>query len=93
MRVRRQRRLARTVPRTGSVTIQADLIRGFSQLRIITGPVHVVAIETGDTATVHDALHEIVSLHAILVRGAFWEMSEAKLAELVIFELPVVPQV
>ncbi len=33
--------------------------------------------KAGDPAAVHHALHEIVSLHAILVRGAIGEMSKS----------------
>jgi hypothetical protein len=38
-------------------------------------------------------LDEIVTLHAVLVRGAVGEMSKGGLAELVLFELPEIAQV
>jgi hypothetical protein len=56
-------------------------------------PVHVMAAEARDPASIHDALHEIVPLHAVLVRGAVGEMRERRLAEPVLLELPVVAQV
>ena len=53
----------------------------------------VVAGKTGDAVRVHGALHEIVALHAVLVRGAIGEMREGGFAELVFFELPEIAQV
>src|SRR5438477_1927545 len=52
-----------------------------------------MAAEAGDTAPIHHALHEIVPLHAILVRGTVGEMCERRRAELVLLELPVVAQI
>ena len=63
-------------------------LAGLDQVGVVLGAVHIVAGETGDAARVHHALHEIVALHAILVRGAVGEMSEGRLAELVLFQLP-----
>ena len=76
-----------------AVAIQANLVHRLAQLRVISGAVHVVAIEARDAAAVHHALHEIVSLHAILVRGAVGKMRESQLAQRVIFQLPVILQI
>ena len=88
-----KRRCTGTIPRIGAVAIQAKFIRGFAQLRVIVRAVYVVAVKAGDAAPVHDALRKIISLHAVLVRRAVWKMREAQLAERVILELPVVPQI
>ena len=52
-----------------------------------------MATEAGDAAAIHHTLHEIIALHAILVRSAIRKMSEARLAELVLFELPIILEV
>ena len=39
---------------------------------------------------VHNALHKVVTLHAVLVGGSVREVGERRLAESVIFEPPVV---
>lgn len=50
------------------MTVQADFVCGLSQLCVVRGAVHIVTTETGDSATVHYTLHEVVALHTILVR-------------------------
>ena len=45
-----------------------------------------------DSAGVHHALDEVVSLHAVLVGGAIGEMREGCLAQLVLFQFPEVLQ-
>src|SRR5580692_184526 len=84
---------SRTVARAELVAVQANLIDRFAELYIVLRAVHVVAIETGYSAAVHHALDEIVSLHAVFVRGTVGEMSKALFAELVVFELPVIAQI
>ena len=37
---------------------------------------NLVAVETADFAVIHVALHEIVALHAVLVRGKVGELIE-----------------
>ena len=59
----------------------------------IVGAVRIVATETRDAARVHEALNEIVALHAVLVRGAVGKMREARFAELVLFKLPKIRKV
>ena len=88
MRVLFESRCPRTVARAGLVAVEANLLDGLAELRVVVRAVDVVAIEAGYAAAVHDALHEIVSLHAVFMRGAFCEMGEALLAQRVIFELP-----
>ena len=70
MRVLRERCLARPVPGAGSVAIEANFVDGLTELRVILRAVHIVAIEAGHPATVHHALHEVVPLHPVFVRGA-----------------------
>jgi hypothetical protein len=54
---------------------------------------HIMAAKARDTACVHNAGHEIVPLHPILVRRPVRKMRERRLAELVFFELPEVVQI
>ena len=81
------------IARAGLVAVQADLVRRLSQLRVIFRAMHVVAIEAGNSAAIHYALREIVTLHAVLVCGSIREVSEGCLTEGVIFELPVIGKV
>ena len=48
MRVRFQRGLMRSVRRIRAMTVQADLVRGFDELRVVSRPMHIVAIEACD---------------------------------------------
>jgi len=72
--------------RAGAVAIEAYLVRGLSELRVVLRGVHIVAIEAGDAAAIHNTLHEVVPLHAIFVRRAVRKMREAQLAQCVILE-------
>ena len=74
------------------MALQAQHVRRLQQIGVVRGAVHIVAAEAGDAARVHQALHEIVALHAVLVRRAVGEMREGGLAELVLFELPEILQ-
>src|SRR5579864_8581178 len=56
---------SRAIWREWPVTIKADFVCGLAQLRIIRRAVNVVAVETGDAATIHHALHEVVALHSV----------------------------
>src|SRR5580704_3057894 len=82
-----------TVQRERAVTIEAKAVGGLAQLRIIFGAVNVVATGAGDATAIHHALHEIISLHTIFVRGAIGKMSEGGLAESVLFKFPVILQI
>ena len=53
----------------------------------------IVATETGDAACIHQALNEIIALHAVLVGGAIGEMSKCERTEHVRLELPKVREV
>ena len=72
----------------GAVACQAHCILRFAQHRLVFCAVRIVAAETGDAARIHQALNEIVALHAVLVRGAVRKMREARFTELVLFEPP-----
>ena len=64
------------VERQRTVTVQTDLVGGLAKLCVLIGSMYVVAIEAGHTPAVHDALHEVVALHPVLVRGVIGEMCE-----------------
>ena len=76
VRVRSKCRRAGSVPRAGGVAIKANLVCGLSQLRVIPRAMHIVTVEAGDAAAVHDALHKIISLHSVFVRSAVRKMRE-----------------
>src|SRR3569832_2245376 len=52
--------------------------------------VHLMTVEAAELAVVHVALHEIVALHPILVRGEVGVLEEVGGAGLGLFKLPVV---
>ena len=58
------------------MAIQAEFVGRFSQLRVIVGAMDVVAVEAGDPAAVHEALDEIIALHAVFVGGAVGKVRE-----------------
>ena len=66
----------RPVLRVRAVARETHLARRLAQLRRVGGAVDVVATEAGDAAIVHQALHEIVALHAVLMGGSVREMRE-----------------
>jgi hypothetical protein len=61
---------AGSVAGAGLVAVQANLIDRLRKLRVVLRAMHVVAIEAGFPAAVHDALNEIVAQNAVLVRRA-----------------------
>ena len=75
-----------------SMTIQANLIRWLSELRVVGRAMHVMARGASDPMPIHDALGEVVSLHPIFVRRAVGEVIEGGLTQSAVFELPVVGQ-
>jgi hypothetical protein len=81
------------IQRKGTVAIHTNRVPRFSQLSVIVCTVHIVTTKTGYAATVHDALYKIIPLHTVLVRGAVWEMSESRFAQVVCFQLPKITQV
>ena len=54
---------------------------------------NIVASEASDAAAVHEALHEVIALHAIFVSSAIGEMREGHFTEGVVFELPKIAEV
>lgn len=83
----------RAVRRIGAVAFQAHPAAGLDEVGIVFGAVSIVAGVAGDASAVHEALHKIIALHAVLVAGAIREMREGGLAELVVFELPIIGKV
>ena len=74
------------------MTGETQVARRLQQVGVIRRAVDVVAAEARDSALVHHALHEVVSLHAVLVRGAVGEVGEACFAQPVFLQLPVILQ-
>jgi hypothetical protein len=74
------------------MTGQTELFDWFDEIRVVARSVYVMAAEARDTSSVHQALGEIISLHAILMGGAVREMREGCLPELVLLEFPEVLQ-
>ena len=85
-------RAARARLQRRAVALQADGVPGQTQVRLVVGPVHVVAGGALHTLQVHLALHVVVALHAVLVRRSFGPMRERRRPQLVFFELPDVGQ-
>jgi len=84
---------ARAIHGERRVALQTELVGGLAKLRVVFGAVHVVAAKTGDSAAVHDALHKIISLHAIFMGGAVGVMRKGRLAKRVLPELPEILQI
>src|SRR5579864_1183327 len=93
MCVRFDRRRMWTVLGVWPVTREADFIDGPAKNRLIGRPMGIVAREAGDAAAIHEALNEVVPLHPVLMGRAVREVREGQLAELVIFESPVIGQI
>ena len=53
----------------------------------------IVAAEARHAARIHQAGHEVVALHSVLVSGAIGKMCESRLAELVLLEHPEVGEI
>src|SRR3984893_4680845 len=53
---------------------------------------NIMASEASNPSAVHEALHEVIALHAILMSGAIGEMREGHFTEGVIFELPKIAE-
>jgi hypothetical protein len=65
---------ARAIRREWAVAIQAEFVSRLDELSVIAGAVDIVATEASDSTAVHNALDEVISLHAILVRSAVGEI-------------------
>ena len=83
----------RSVLRIWTVAYATYSVDRLAQHRLIRRPVRVVAGETGHPARIHEALHEVVTLHAVFVSGTVGEMGESERAQLMRLELPKVGQV
>ena len=59
---------------------------------VIFGAVNIMATETSDATAVHHALHEIIALHTVLVRGPISKMCESGVPQFVFFELPIITE-
>ena len=82
---------ARAVGRIGSVALQAHHAGGLARRSaLLSVPWTSWQLKQVTPCGIHFAGHEIVALHAILVRRAVGKMSERGLAQLVFFELPEV---
>ena len=64
-----------------------------SQIRIVPGAVNIMAVVAGDSTRIHQALHEIIPLHPVLVRGTVAVMCKGGRPKSVLLEFPVVTQV
>ena len=93
MGMRLNRGCVRTIGRTGAVTGQAHYIRRTNQVGVVGRPVNIVATEAGDAPRIHQALGEIIALHAIFVPGTVGVVGEALLAGFEFFELPEIFQI
>ena len=75
----------------GPHNLGAEGIGGLPQLRVVRRAVNVVAIETGDAAPIHHALHKVIALHPVFVGGAVREIKKIlRFSKRVIFQLPIV---
>ncbi len=82
MRVRFDGSRMRPVLRVCAVAHQAYLVHWLAQHRVILAAMRVMATEAGHASGIHQALHEIISLHPVLVRRTIGKMREGKIAEL-----------
>ena len=82
----------RAIGRARRVTVETDRCRRLSELGIVLRAVRVMTRRARDAPAIHDALDEIVALHAILVGGAVGKVRERGFAERVRLELPIILQ-
>src|SRR5271156_2860832 len=69
-----ERRCMRSILSIRPMTCRADLLDGFYQHGLVVGTVRVMAIRARDASRVHQALHEIIALHAVLMRCSVRKM-------------------
>lgn len=84
---------AGAVQRERAMAIEAKLVGGFPELRVVIRAVDVMTTEAGDAAAIHDTLDKVIALHAVLVSGAVGVMRERCLPERMLFQLPEIPQI
>src|SRR5215216_550021 len=87
------RRGTGAVRRIRTVAGEANRRGRFDEVGVIRSPMRVVAARARHTARIHQALHEIVTLHPVLVAGSIGEMSEGRLAGLMLFQLPEIAKI
>lgn len=75
------------------MTIQTEFVYRLSELGIVLRAMHVVTGRATDGVLVHHALHEVVTLHPVLVCSSVGKVSECRLAKGDVFERPVVLEV
>ena len=93
MGMRLNARRMRSRLRVRAVAIQAQRIAGFTHHGDVVPAMRIVARKASDATGVHQALHKIVALHAVLVGGAIGKVGKGGFAEFVFLELPVVCQI
>jgi hypothetical protein len=74
MGVRFERRRVGTILGMRPMTGRADFLDRLDQHRVVLRTVWVMAADAGHAAGVHEALHEVIALHPVLVRGAIGEV-------------------
>lgn len=72
------------------MTAKTESIAVPYQVRLIPVAVHVVTVEAAQFAMVHRALHEVISLHAVLVRCQVWVLVEICDTGLKFLQAPIV---
>src|SRR6185312_12923876 len=75
---------------SGLVTNQAQRIAGKRQVRGVLVAVYLMTIEAAHSAVVHHALREIVTLHAVLMRGAVGVVEETWRPQANVFQIPMI---
>ena len=80
MRVPRNISGPRAIGGCRAVALQTDDGGRLEKIGVVLGAVNVVTTEAGDAVEVHFALHKIVALHAIFMRGVIGEMGEGGLS-------------
>ena len=78
MRVFFKRGGSRAVGRRRTMTIQAKLVARLAKLRVVPRAVRVVTIKASNSTPVHHALHEVIALHSVLVRGPIREIIKVR---------------
>lgn len=79
---------ARSIGGLRPVAFQTHPVARLDQVGVVFRPMRVMTGSAGNTSSKHQALHEIVTLHSILVSSAVSEVSERGFTQLVIFQLP-----
>ena len=92
MGMRLDGRCMRSILSIRPMTCRADLLGWLYKHGLIVGTVRIMATRARDASRVHQALHEIIALHAVLMRCPVGEMRKRQLAQLVVFQFPKIDQ-